>query len=410
VWAIEQWTALEAGRVNQQPIGQGLTPFRFVGGTSKYDLAQLNAAFFKRLRDFAQAAADRGMVVQLSLFDKHGLIMPSCEGRWLHSPYRNANNQPQTFLPNQLDGCESTVCRDPEPDEDCRKPRPEFIYWEDRPEVPIGVVHDAYIRRAAAEVGGIGNVMFEIANEVLPGDFGAAGEQWQIEVADRLRDALPDTIVRDAFNGDADGLTLNGKAPDLVAGVFWEAANAEIKSGQVGSRALLMGSIVSQTPDNQAGPTSMYGALPLDAKPGSDLSVRATVTSRWGITGVGLRDSSGIVATRLSADIWHASGAPNPELRLRLGLEGNVTTLATAPLAAGGNVQRDVRLTLDRDTQIVRVFVDGAETLVHALSGASFPSDVPLPVMHADFKGATNWNSPYTVSNGEVDNFEAATY
>lgn len=82
------------------PTGsEGVTPFAgtFAGG---YNLGEDSPIFYDRLRRFAQEGADRGVVVQLSLFDKHGLICPAIDGRYKDSPYKNGNNHPQPFMPN----------------------------------------------------------------------------------------------------------------------------------------------------------------------------------------------------------------------------------------------------------------------------------------------------------------------
>lgn len=93
VWSVEQWTGLP-------PTGsEGVTPFAgtFAGD---YNLGEDSPVFYDRLRRFAQEGADRGVVVQLSLFDKHGLICPAIDGRYKDSPYKNGNNHPQPFMPN----------------------------------------------------------------------------------------------------------------------------------------------------------------------------------------------------------------------------------------------------------------------------------------------------------------------
>src|SRR5690606_14954445 len=137
--------------------------------------------FYDRLRRFSQEAADRGIVVQLSLFDKHGIICPTINGRYKHSPYKNANNAPQTFMDDTWSNCScsSLVAETPGSfvAQNCW-PLPLFIgmsggqYDDD-----MDAIHARFLRRVGEESGAVGNMLYEVINEALaphgskPGDW-----------------------------------------------------------------------------------------------------------------------------------------------------------------------------------------------------------------------------------------------
>lgn len=173
VWAVEQWTGLAVDSPNTPLVSNDFTPF---GGnlTVKWDLSQPSEPFFTRASDFAQAAADRGIVVQLSLFDYHGLLNELTYGRWLGSPYNKANNVNGFFDAGPTNS-----------------PPPSFL---GRDGTAIGAINRAYIERVAQRLGGYGNVIFEIMNEPKDGDW-ADDEVWHDWVAGILRTEFAKTLV-----------------------------------------------------------------------------------------------------------------------------------------------------------------------------------------------------------------------
>jgi hypothetical protein len=253
VWAMEMWTAGSPMAV------EGLTPF--AGSLAgDFNLDGDNAAFYHRLRRFAQAAADRGIVVQLSLFDKHGLIFPTEVGQYRDSPYKNSNNSPQQYLRDTWPV--GQTCNAPAGPSspggfavapDCT-PLYDFLGMHGEPnDAAVDALHERFLRRVGEEAGAIGNLMFEVINEALapsdppngpphPGDWFASGpggvswnETWQKEMARQMRLALPiDStlgrhVARDAFNGEASyPVVLNGKSLD-VDGALWHGENAEVR-------------------------------------------------------------------------------------------------------------------------------------------------------------------------------------
>jgi hypothetical protein len=167
VWCIEQWSAT-AWRKNR---ANGLTPFIFEAG--RYDLTRLNDAFFERLRRFVNEAATRGIVVQLTLFDRCGFPNTDRVGEWADNPYNRANNV-NGFLDLEMI-----------PGRSQRRRYPAFTAMEGS---PIGRINRAFIERVAREVGGQGNVIYEIMNE--PHHYWSNQAEWHGWVSGILRDAF----------------------------------------------------------------------------------------------------------------------------------------------------------------------------------------------------------------------------
>lgn len=67
-------------------------------GLSRYDLTRFNPWYFTRLRDFAQAAGERGLVVTVHLYNTHNLL--ETRAHWVDFPWRPANNINDTGLPD----------------------------------------------------------------------------------------------------------------------------------------------------------------------------------------------------------------------------------------------------------------------------------------------------------------------
>lgn len=68
------------------PWARSATP-GYAGGGNKLDLDQWNPDYFKRYHDFLQAASDRGIVVEISLFSSH-----YGEAQWAINPFNTLNN------------------------------------------------------------------------------------------------------------------------------------------------------------------------------------------------------------------------------------------------------------------------------------------------------------------------------
>jgi len=185
VWAIEQWTALEVDAASQD-VNNCETPF---AGTynSKWDLDQVNQRYMERAHRFVQAAAERGIVVQLTLFDRHGLRNFTGElGTWAGSPY-NTNNNTQTFLSagsseNAPTGFLSTSQTS-----------------------GVGKVNHDLTTRLVSELGGYGNVLFEVMNEPreVTGEWTASSLlTWHQWVESAAKATTPDQVIGEVGSVD----------------------------------------------------------------------------------------------------------------------------------------------------------------------------------------------------------------
>jgi Cellulase (glycosyl hydrolase family 5) len=185
---ISQWAALEVGAGGVDPT-QGLNPFAVsVAGapgatlTTKWNLNAFNTDYFNRAKDLVQLAAERGMVVQYSMFDRHGLrnFGANDYGRWAGSPYNPNNNTSGIAL-----AAGSTTGQ---------KAPPGFTGTDG---TAIGGVNRAYVEKLVKEIGAYGNVIFEIMNEPLESanDWTNTAD-WHSWVAQITNAALATPLVR----------------------------------------------------------------------------------------------------------------------------------------------------------------------------------------------------------------------
>lgn len=165
VWAVEQWTGLAVDGPETPRWDNALLPFRGDASAGELDPTRIRRSYVERLKRFVREAGRRGIVVQLTLFDRHGLLDRNEQwGRWRGSPYNRANNGSELFA----GGPEGSAPRDfvslcdpravAEPPGDCSVQR----------------LHDRFVRRLRDALAGEGNVIFEVMNEPLAGEWGEA--------------------------------------------------------------------------------------------------------------------------------------------------------------------------------------------------------------------------------------------
>lgn len=321
VWSVEQWTGAS-------PLAdEGLTPF--AGSLAgDFNLGADNPAFYDRLRRFAQAAADRGIGVQLSLFDKHGLLFPDGAGAYRDSPYKNSNNT-QPFIRDTWPAGQTCGSGVGSPGDfafapNCT-PLYDFLGMHGEPnDAAVSALHRRYLRRVGEEAGAIGNMMFEVINEALapsvdsggtphPGDWAAKtggvswNETWQKEMVRQMRLSLPiDSAngrhaARDAFNGETSyPVVLNGKVLD-VDGPVWHGENAGVRQEKGGVEG---GTVNTVGPDRTFGYATSNGFAThskgwVEVSFGSPAvnwtkqQVRADVTCLQGLVRLGFETASG---------------------------------------------------------------------------------------------------------------------
>ncbi len=416
IWAIEQWT----GRaVCPSPHAEGLTPFS--GSYPDYDLSisGLNPLFFARLREFAQLAADRGIVVQLSLFDKHGLIDNdiNCPGQWPSSPYnRDANLPTIDFLDGgdlngaccQANDCGSIELFDSENDGNQCNTLDAFL--NDSRIVPI---QNAYLELVAKEVGGVGNMIFEIMNEMKSGvdwntNGSGAGAKWQKDyVACRMFQELPTFVARDAFNGELGNIGLNGKLPDAGGGTGWTGNNAETWGNQDAQTGIWMGSAV---PRGLAGQSTWRGKLALsNVSQQTSVSTRGVITPGLNHLEIGL--SAGTVVNDLIRVVGYPQSTRFPAPPLEISLEtvhnNQTTTYATTGVGAWAFGKTDVRLLVNYQTTppSADVYVNSEPVLTGVVL-----SDAPPSTSVAYFKGWKPAGQSFAEGENSIDNFEADVF
>jgi len=399
VWAIEQWVGDSPN--NCTASGKGPTPFPGTLANNNFNLEGANKNFYKYLRRFVQSAADHGIVVQLSVFDRHGIVAPGAgRGGFDSSPYNRIHNT-EDDLTGRFPNPPACIAQG------------EGSHLED-PELapcvpPAGFIlpganadfHFPYLARVARETGAIGNVMYEVINEAVQGSWpGGDGEDWQIEMAEFLKQNLPVSVVRDSFNEFLSGVPdnpLTGKAPDARqgGGDTWDASNAavanEVPEEHTG---LLMGRAFPLT----AG-AAMSGSLPF-AQPAlwTDLGVRATVTAASTDVRVGVGTSAGH-HVRLEV-----RGPENKIRVVRVGSGGLAETLLGEVTLANAASEKTVRLRILKDSQgdlSTEVIVDG-----EILPGLS----VPVGELSGAFTTTFFSTNTYFGAAPSVDTFEAAFF
>lgn len=197
VWVIEQWTAFLVNKPGSPHTGNAILPFAgaidFSGSNDTLDLYQVNTAFLNRLSTFVSAAAARGIVVQLTLFDRHGLLnkpAPDDRGRWIWSPYNVVNNRnaqatagasgkaPPAFVTSQCTGNVLMLKSNP----------PTFTGDE---ACVLRIYNEKLVESIVQKLASAGNVIYEIMNEPNSGEWGEqAITDWHAWVAAAVKAAI----------------------------------------------------------------------------------------------------------------------------------------------------------------------------------------------------------------------------
>jgi hypothetical protein len=134
------------------PWARSKTP-GYANGGNKFDLTKWDAAYFKRLRNFAAEASKRGVVVELVLFCPFYK-----DDMWKLSPMNAANNV------NGIGKMKRTE-----------------VYTLKYPR--LLAVQDAMVRKIVKELKGFDNVYYEICNEPY---FGGVTLEWQGHIAETI--------------------------------------------------------------------------------------------------------------------------------------------------------------------------------------------------------------------------------
>lgn len=137
--------------------GRANSPFKFTNG--KWDLAGYNANYFTRLKAMLDSARRQGVIVQLTLFDKSGMIkdIPATatkpkDERWSRSPW-NASSTPADH-PNNINGVINRT----------DSAFPDFFTKATTGSL-LANLQKAYVRKVVMETREFPNVVYEIMNE-----------------------------------------------------------------------------------------------------------------------------------------------------------------------------------------------------------------------------------------------------
>lgn len=132
-------------------------------GGNKWDLTKWNEDYFKRLRDFATKASERGVVIEMNLFCPFYEDKKTQESKmWPLSPFNAANNI------NGLGGISS-----------------HDVYTMDK-NGGLLAVQERFVRRVVEELKDFDNVYYEICNEPY---FAGVTLDWQRHIAEVIEDA-----------------------------------------------------------------------------------------------------------------------------------------------------------------------------------------------------------------------------
>src|SRR6267142_2052121 len=144
------------------PWARSDTPGASDGG-NKFDLTKFNSAYFERLKKFISEAGKRGVVVELVLF-----CTTYDDKLWAGSPQNSVNNINSVGKMN----------------------RTELYTLKNKDMVEV---HDALVRKFAAELKDFDNLYYEICNEPY---FAGVADDWQAHIAATLAEAEKDFPAR----------------------------------------------------------------------------------------------------------------------------------------------------------------------------------------------------------------------
>jgi hypothetical protein len=148
LWVADTaWSPITRSAIEPQPYVR-IGPGKAADGGLKFDLNQLNQAYFDELRKRVIAARDRGMYVAVMLFDSWGISKYQAaphDVTWDYHPFNKANNI------NGIDG---------DPNGDGRG-----LEYHTLRIAAITRLQEAYVRKEVDTVNDLDNVLYEISNE-----------------------------------------------------------------------------------------------------------------------------------------------------------------------------------------------------------------------------------------------------
>lgn len=153
-WVTAYFLQANPPHVTSQDPRARYSPF-FLTAQGKYDLARYNQNYFDRLVALVSQAEQRGIVVQLTIFDRCGLDSVGSDSafRWPMSPWNSTKN---------INGLIA------DPTKGVSKFYNRAIVGTNG--VTLGQLQDAYVKKVVESTRGFANVVYEIMNEPTEGD------------------------------------------------------------------------------------------------------------------------------------------------------------------------------------------------------------------------------------------------
>lgn len=201
-----------------QPWQRSASGGAALDGLGKWNFSQWNEAYFARLRNFVQASRDRGIVVELCLFNTFYDTDP---GSWTGSPFHPSNNVQGYGPSSQFDAMRAT-------------------------DANLIAVQEQAVRRIVRELNGFGNVYYEIQNEPFwnqPGTSDAAEAAFHNQFLTIIRNeeaSLPHRhLVAHNFPSQLAALSnnfdlINGHYPFTVPGAPWVIGGEALLANEYG--------------------------------------------------------------------------------------------------------------------------------------------------------------------------------
>jgi len=168
LWRVESPQQTEADPTLATPMPYVRTgPGRGADGALRFDLTHFDPAYFERMRSRVISAGERGIVVDVMLFERHSTwrpadaVFPSAA-----HPFAAANNV------NDIDA-------DQDGDGQVRE-----YFWlpADGGDPEVLGLQEAYVRRVIETLNDLDNVIFEVCNECTPD-----ANAWQLHMLDVAR-------------------------------------------------------------------------------------------------------------------------------------------------------------------------------------------------------------------------------
>jgi hypothetical protein len=119
-------------------------------GLNKFDLEKWNPAYFERLKEFVLRASERGIIVEVTLFNTYYQ-----DWQWNNSPLNSRNNVNGT---PDIPRTEANTLKHP----------------------AMVVLHEAFVRKIVTELRDFDNILYEICNEPY---FGGVTLEWQRHIS-----------------------------------------------------------------------------------------------------------------------------------------------------------------------------------------------------------------------------------